>query len=213
MYPLWPDRSLGNERGRGVSASGSKKGTNGRASLVLIAAILVILGAVVPASLSPGHFGLNTVVALSLCGSVLGGIALFIGRLNGHPVLRSPLAGGAFVLAATALALPGELRGATPLAGGLSAVGIVLAALTCAVGLLSFRRVLRRDDGGQFALLLSFGLLFGGLIVPWGGVLGELRPFFGHGRTDSYANQDPRGGPVPERWRCVRDARSSCCWA
>ena len=56
-------------------------------------------------------------------------------------------------------------------------MGIVLAALTCAVGLLSFRRVLRRDDGGQFALLLSFGLLFGGLIVPWGGVLGELRPF------------------------------------
>ena len=163
--------------GRGVPPMGGSRRVNGRTSLVLAVAILAVLAAVGFSVVSGSGLGANPIVALAMCGATLGGLALFIGRMNGHPVLRSPLAGGAFVLTSTGLALPGTVEVATLVEGLHMVSGIVLAALSCAVGLLSFRRALRRDDGGQFALLVASVFLLAGLIVPWGGLDGAWRPF------------------------------------
>lgn len=117
---------------------------------------------------------------LVLSGLAMGGIALWLGRLNAHPVVRSPLAGGAFVTSTLVFALEPAGIGQAPLPTLLFGIlSIAVAAILFAVGVLCFRRYLRRGEGGRGASVVALLLTLLALFAPWGGFQEQGRPFAG----------------------------------
>jgi hypothetical protein len=60
---------------------------------------------------------------------------------------------------------------------GIGGLTIVVSALLFSLGVMSFRRILRRDDGGKMASLVALTLMLASLWGPWGGAEPEPRPF------------------------------------
>ena len=164
--------------GRGVQESGNKGRPSGLTGVALGAALLAQLIGLVflyDALGRPPSHGLDGLV---LGGALMAAIGLWLGRLKAHPVVRAPLAGGAFVTSTLSFALMPEAHiNLTWESYGIGLLTVLVSALLFSLGVMSFRRFLRRNDGGRMASIVACTLMLGALWGPWGSTVDESRPF------------------------------------